>query len=92
MRAIWNGTIIAESNDTVVVEGNNYFPFDSIKAEFFTKTDLTTFCGWKGMANYYSVTIDGKINKDCAWYYETPNDAASKIKGMVAFWNGVDVE
>ena len=92
MRAIWNGTIIAESNDTVVVEGNHYFPFDSIKAELFTKTELTTFCGWKGMANYYSVTIDGKINKDCAWYYETPNDAASKIKGMVAFWNGIDVE
>ena len=92
MQAIWNGTVIAESNDTVTVEGNYYFPFDSIKEEYYTKTELTTFCGWKRMANYYSVTVDGKTNKDCAWYYAEPNDAASKIKGMIAFWNGVDIQ
>ena len=92
MKAIWNDVVIAESDDTVVVEGNHYFPSDSIKQEYFKKTDLTTFCGWKGMANYYSVTVNGKTNKDCAWYYAEPNDAAKKIKGMVAFWNGVKVK
>jgi len=92
MQAIWNDTVIAESDNTVVVEGNHYFPFDSIKEEYFKKTELTTVCGWKGMANYYSVDVNGKTNKDCAWYYEKPNDAAMKIKGMVAFWNGVNVK
>ena len=91
MKAIWNDTVIAESDDTVVVEGNHYFPIDSIKSEY-EKTSLTTFCGWKGMANYYSVTVNGKTNKECAWYYAEPNDAAKKIKGMVAFWNGVEVK
>ena len=92
MQAIWNNVVIAESDNTEIVEGNHYFPFDSIKSKFFTKTELTTVCGWKGKANYYSVTVDGKTNKDCAWYYATPNDAASKIKGMVAFWNGIDIK
>ena len=92
MQAIWNDTVIAESNDTIIVEGNHYFPVNSIKDEYFEKTDLTSFCGWKGMANYYSVIVNGKTNKDCAWYYETPNDAAMKIKGMVAFWNGVEIK
>ncbi len=92
MKAIWNDTIIAESNNTVVVEGNHYFPIDSIKKEYFKKTDFTSFCGWKGMANYYSVNVKGNTNKDCAWYYENPNDAAKKIKGMVAFWNGVKIK
>jgi uncharacterized protein (DUF427 family) len=92
MKAIWNGVVIAESDNTEVVDGNHYFPFDSIKSEYFVKAELTTVCGWKGMANYYSVTVNDKTNKDCAWYYETPNDAASKLKGMVAFWNGIDVK
>ena len=92
MQAIWNDTVIAESNDTIIVEGNHYFPVDSIKDEYFEKTDLTSFCGWKGMANYYSVVVNGKTNKDCAWYYKTPNDAAMKIKEMVAFWNGVEIK
>jgi len=92
MQAIWNDTVIAESDNTVVVEGNHYFPFDSIKEEYFKKTELTTVCGWKGTANYYSVDVNGKTNKDCAWYYAKPNDAAMKIKGMVAFWNGVHVK
>ena len=92
MKAMWNDVVIAESDNTEVVDGNHYFPFDSIKSEYFVKAELTTVCGWKGMANYYSVTVNGKTNKDCAWYYETPNDAASKLKGMVAFWNGIDVK
>ena len=92
MQAIWNDVIIAESDDTVIVDGNHYFPFDSIKQEYFKKTELTTVCGWKGMANYYSVDVNGKTNNDCAWYYVEPNDAAMKIKGMVAFWNGVNVK
>ncbi len=91
MRAVWNGQVIAESDDTIVVEGNHYFPPDSIRDEFFEKTDLTSFCGWKGVASYYSVTVDGRTNKNCAWYYAEPNDAAKKIKGRIAFWNGVDV-
>jgi len=66
MQAIWNGSVIAESEDTVIVEGNHYFPFDSIKEEYYTKTEQTSFCGWKGMANYYSVTVNDKTNKDCA--------------------------
>ncbi len=92
MQAIWNSKIIAESGNTIKVEGNHYFPFDSIKKGYFTKSDTTSFCGWKGMANYYSVTVNGKTNKDCAWYYAEPNEAASKIKGMIAFWNGVIVK
>ncbi len=92
MQAIWNDVVIAESNDTVVVEGNEYFDPKDVKMEYFTKTELTTVCGWKGKANYYSVTVNGKTNKDCAWYYAEPNDAATKIKGMVAFWNGVEVK
>ncbi len=92
MKAIWNEKIIAESEDIVTVEGNPYFPYDSIKEEYFKKTELTTFCGWKGMANYYSVTVNGKTNKDCAWYYTEPNEAADKIKGRIAFWNGVEVK
>ena len=91
MRAIWNNVVIAQSDDTIVVEGNHYFPPDSIKDEYFTKTEFTTVCGWKGMANYYSVVVDGKINKDCAWCYAQPNDAAMRIKGMISFWNGVKV-
>jgi uncharacterized protein (DUF427 family) len=89
MKAMWNNVVIAQSDNTEVVDGNHYFPFDSIKSEYFVKAELTTVCGWKGKAN--SVTVDGKTNKDCAWYYAEPNDAASKLKGMVAFWNGIDV-
>ena len=92
MKAIWNNTILAESDETVIVEGNHYFPADSIKKEFFEQSNFTSFCGWKGMANYYSVKANGKINKDCAWYYAEPNDAAKKIRGRVAFWNGVTVK
>jgi len=91
LKAIWNDAILAESDDTIIVEGNHYFPYDSIKKELFDASKLKSFCGWKGEASYYSVTANGKTNKDCAWYYANPNDAAQKIKGRVAFWNGVKI-
>lgn len=91
MKAIWNGAILAQSDNTIIVEGNHYFPADSVKKEFLEPSDFTSFCGWKGTANYYSVNVQGKKNKDCAWYYAEPNDAAKKIKGRIAFWNGVQV-
>ena len=91
MKAVWNDTVIAESDDTVVVEGNHYFPTDSIKSEYFHKTETSTSCPWKGMASYYSVTVNGKTNTDCAWYYPVPSKEAEKLKDRVAFWNGVQV-
>ena len=91
MKAVWNDTVIAESDDTVVVEGNHYFSSDSIKSEFFSKTETNTSCPWKGMASYYSVTVNGKTNTDCAWYYPLPSKEAEKLKDRVAFWNGVQV-
>ena len=91
MKAIWNDTIVAESDNTIIVEGNHYFPPESLKHEYFEKTDMTSFCGWKGTANYYSIRINDKINENCAWYYAEPNEAAAKIRGMIAFWNGVKV-
>ena len=91
MKAVWNGEVIAESNDTVVVEGNHYFPSDSIKKECFSASDTTTVCGWKGTANYYDVVVDGERNPDAAWYYPAASDAAKNIEGRVAFWKGVEV-
>lgn len=91
MKAVWNDAVLAESDKTVVVEGNHYFPPDSIRRDLFTKSDTHTMCGWKGMASYYSVAVNGKTNRDCAWYYPDPTDAAKKIKNYVAFWNGVKV-
>ena len=91
MKAIWNDTVIAESDDTVVVEGNHYFPSKSIKNEYFHKTETSTMCPWKGMARYYSVTVNGKTNTDCAWFYPVPSKEAEKIKDRIAFWNGVQV-
>ncbi len=91
MRAIWNETVIAESEDTVVVEGNHYFPSSSLNRELFSETATTSVCPWKGTANYFSVTVDGKENKDAAWYYAEPKDAAKEIRDHVAFWKGVVV-
>ncbi len=91
MKAIWNGVVLAESEKTIVVEGNHYFPPDSIKPEFFKKSETKTVCGWKGVASYYSVRVADRTNKDCAWYYEEPTDAAKQIKNYVAFWNGVKI-
>jgi len=92
MKASWNGQIIAESSDTVVVEGNHYFPADSIKKEFFESSETTTVCGWKGTANYFSIAVNGETNPDAAWYYAQPKSAAENIKGHIAFWKGVKVQ
>lgn len=92
MKAIWNDQVIAESGDTVVVEGNHYFPPSSIKQEFYKKTDTQSNCPWKGMASYYSIEVNGKENKDAAWYYPEVSELAKNIKGYVAFWKGVKVE
>ncbi|MFQ3599064.1 MAG: DUF427 domain-containing protein [Chloroherpetonaceae bacterium] len=92
MKAIWNGQIIAESENTIVVEGNHYFPPDSIKKEFFEESTTHTTCSWKGVASYFSIVVGNEKNKDAAWYYPEPKDAAKNIKGYVAFWRGVKVE
>jgi len=91
MQTIWNGKVVAESNDTVVVESNHYFPPESIKKEFFIDSDTTSICPWKGEARYYSINVDGKVNPDAAWYYPTTKEKAKSIEGMVAFWHGVQV-
>ena len=92
MRAIWNGTVIADSDQTVVVEGNHYFPPDAVRREYFRPSDTHTTCGRKGEASYYDVVVGGRTNKDAAWYYPDPLPAARQIAGHVAFWKGVVVE
>jgi uncharacterized protein (DUF427 family) len=91
MKAIWNDTVIAESNDTKIVENNHYFPAESIYKEFFEKTATQTNCPWKGMASYYSINANGSQNKDAAWYYPQAKHGAKEIEGHVAFWKGVKV-
>lgn len=90
-KAIWNGTVIAESNDTVVVERNHYFPRESVREDVLTPSATTSFCPWKGTASYFSLEVDGKTNADAVWYYSDPKDAAKEIKGRLAFWKGVEV-
>jgi len=92
MKAIWNGQVIAESDDTVVVEGNHYFPLDSVRADVLKPSGSHTHCPWKGEASYYSLSVDGADNPDAAWYYAEPKAAAAQIKGRIAFWRGVRVE
>lgn len=91
VRATWNGSVLAESDRTILVEGNQYFPPGDVQAGILGPSDTTTHCTWKGDASYYHVTVDGKRNEDAAWYYPEPYDAASAIKGYVAFWKGVEV-
>jgi uncharacterized protein (DUF427 family) len=91
MKATWNGVTLAESDNTVVVENNHYFPADSLDKQYFTDSNTHTTCPWKGVASYYSIEVDGKTNPDAAWYYPTPKDAAKNIQGRVAFWKGVKV-
>jgi uncharacterized protein (DUF427 family) len=91
MRAIYNDQIIAESDNTVVVEGNYYFPVDSVKKEFLTESDTHTTCPWKGIASYYHVVVNGDKAEDAAWYYPHPRTLAEGIKGYIAFWHGVKV-
>ena len=91
MKAVWQDTVIAESDKTIEVEGNHYFPPESIKKEYLNESDTHTQCSWKGTASYYTVNINGRDNRDSAWYYPEPSEAAKEIKGYVAFWRGVDV-
>ncbi len=91
MKAIWNGKVLAESENTIMIEGNHYFPVDSVNKEFLEDSETHTTCPWKGLASYYNVKVDGKINEDAAWYYPEPSDAAKPIKNHIAFWKGVEV-
>jgi uncharacterized protein (DUF427 family) len=90
--AVWNGATIAESDKTVVVEGNRYFPPDSVRREYLRPSMTTSHCPWKGIARYYSLVVDGETNEDAAWYYPEPSAAAANIKEYVAFWHGVKVQ
>ncbi len=92
MKAIWNDEVIAESDDTVVVEGNHYFPADSIKKDYFKDSSTHSTCPWKGVANYYTVEVNGSENPDAAWYYPETSELAKGIKNRVAFWRGVKIE
>ena len=91
MRAIWNAAVLADSKDTVIVEGNHYFPADSLSREHFRASDHRSSCPWKGTASYYDVLVGDAVNANAAWYYPTPKDAARQIAGRVAFWKGVQV-
>lgn len=91
-KAIWNGVVIAESNRTEMVEGNHYFPPETVKTEFLSASQKKTICGWKGEASYYNIEVNGQTNLNAAWYYPNPKSAANNIKGYVAFWRGVKVE
>lgn len=91
MKATWNGTTIAESDDTVVVERNHYFPIDSVKGDVLRESETHSTCRWKGEASYYTIEVDGQRNEDAAWYYPEPKQAAASIAGRVAFWKGVAI-
>lgn len=90
-RAIWNGAVIAESDDTVLVEGNHYFPRDAVDPAVLRPSSTTTVCPWKGTASYHSIVVDGKENRDAAWFYPEPKSAAAEIRDRIAFWKGVEV-
>ena len=92
MKATWNDTVLAKSDQTVVVEGNQYFPPDAIDKQYFQESSTHSTCPWKGEASYYDVVVNGQTNKDAAWYYPTPKDAAKQIANHIAFWKGVKVE
>jgi uncharacterized protein (DUF427 family) len=91
VKAIWNGAVLAESDQTIVVERNHYFPPSSIKDQYFEDSETHTVCSWKGIASYYNLNVDGATNKNAAWYYSAPQPAAEQITGYVAFWRGVEV-
>ena len=92
MKATWNGAVLAESDDTIEVEGNQYFPRSAIHTEYFSESDTHTVCPWKGTASYYNIVVDGQVNKDAAWYYPETKPAAENIRDYIAFWRGVRVE
>ncbi len=91
-KAIWNGAVLAESDETIVVEGNHYFPPESVNDELFRSSEAHTMCPWKGVASYYDVEVEGQVNRGAAWFYPNPSPAASEIKDYVAFWRGVQVK
>jgi len=91
MKAIWNDQILAESNETIVIKNNHYFPPSSLNLEYFTESETTTICPWKGTANYYTIAVGSEKNEDAAWYYPLPKEAASEIRNYVAFWRGVNI-
>ncbi|MGQ0657880.1 MAG: DUF427 domain-containing protein [Chromatiales bacterium] len=91
MKAVWNGAVLAECDNTIVVEGNHYFPPEAIARQYFLPSDKHTTCPWKGVASYYHVEVNGRCNEDAAWYYPDPKEAAKEIAGYVAFWKGVEV-
>ena len=91
-KAIWNGAVLAESNEVVIIEGNKYFPPEAINKAYFKPSDTHTTCPWKGVASYYDVEVNGETNKDAAWYYPETKHAAKPIENYVAFWNGVEVQ
>lgn len=91
MRAMWNGSVLAESDETVVVEGNHYFPPESLSREYFKESDHRSTCPWKGVASYYHLEVGGERNENAAWFYPEPKEAAREIAGRVAFWKGVKV-
>ncbi len=92
MKAMWNNQVLAESDDTIVIENNHYFPPTSLNEEYFTSSDKHTNCPWKGTASYYTLEVDGSKNQDAAWYYPDAKHAAKNIEGYVAFWKGVEVK
>lgn len=92
IQAVWNGAVLAAAEHTVKLEGNDYFPVESVRREFLTESSTTTVCPWKGTANYYSVTVGGKVNPDAVWYYPTPSARAQEITNHVAFWKGVQIQ
>ena len=91
MKAIWEGQLLAESENTIVIESNHYFPASSLNMQYFIESETTTKCPWKGTASYYNVVVNDEVNKDAAWYYPSPKEAATEITGYVAFWRGVEV-
>jgi len=91
MKAAWNGAIIAESNETIIVEGSHYFPAESVNRQYLKDSNTHTTCPWKGEASYYHIEVNGELNKDAAWYYPDPKEAARNIQGYIAFWRGVEV-
>jgi len=92
VKAIWNGKVIAESDDTIMIESNHYFPPESLNRELLKESSHTTVCGWKGTASYFDIVVDGKTNPQAAWYYPNPKEAVTQIQDHVAFWKGVKVE
>lgn len=91
MKALWNGVVIADSNKTIIIEGNHYFPPESVRSEYFVNSDTHSTCPWKGLASYKSLNVKGSVNKDAVWFYPEPKDAAKQIRGYFAFWKGVEI-